>query len=501
MHPVLFISRSCTRRPGERSPIFVQQGPVEGRTMNDGYQPLPDRDAQRGCVQRYEAMLHRNDRLFFDVEEFELIIDHYLEQNDARRAKEVLELAQQQHPGSLDIMFSEAVVLMNLGRLNKALEVLDAIGKLEPFNEEVHLHKASIYSQLRNYRRAIEHYQRALDLAEEGTDDILLDLAFEYENIEAWEQAADCLRRGLEINPENEAVLYELAYVLDVMDAHQVAVAFFKRFTNDHPYSFVAWFNLGNALSRMERYEESNEALDLCLAIDDKFSSAYFSKARNLLLMGDHQRAIDCYQETLANDGPQAITFSYIGECYEKMERFEQALIHYDQALALDPNWVDAWIGRGVVKDMQGHLPEALKDMEMALKLSPDHGDAWFYYANALGRAQQYDQAIAAYTRLNTLEPESLDGWMDHADLLLSVKGPEAALKKLREGEQVHKLNARFRYRMVSYLLRSGLEQQGLLELEEALMADHGSHTQLLEHFPEAATMPQVIHLLELYKQ
>lgn len=468
--------------------------------MNEAPLPLPDRDDQQGCVERYEAMLNSNNRLFFDIEEFELIIDHYLEQNDARRAKEVLDFAKEQHPGSMDLMFSEAIILMNLGRLNKALEVLDAIGKLEPFNDEVHLHKAGIYSQLRNYRRAIEHYKRALELADEGHDDILLDLAFEYENLEAFDQAIDHLKRALEINPENEAVLYELAYCFDLADAHQAAIAFFKRFTNDHPYSFVAWYNLGNAYSRGDRLEESNEALDFCLAIDDKFSSAHFSKARNLLVQGQYQEAIDCYQETVTNDGPQAITFSYIGECYEKMERYEQALIHYDQALALDPNWVDAWIGRGVVKDIQGRLPEALKDLEMGIKLAPEHGDAWFYYANALGRSKRFEEAMAAYAKLNTLEPESLDGWLDHADLLMGLKGPEVALKKLREGEQVHKLTGRYRYRMASYLLRSGLEQQGLLELEEALTAEYEGHSAFLEHYPEAAQMPQVIHLLELYK-
>ena len=231
------------------------------------------------------------------------------------------------------------------------------------------------------------------------------------------------------------------------------------------------------------------------------FTSAHFSKARNLLVQGQYQDAIDCYQEALANDGAQAITFSYIGECYEKMERFEQALIHYDQALALDPNWTDAWIGRGVVKDIQGRLAEAAKDLEQAVRLAPDHGDAWFYYANALGRMQRFEESLAAYTKLNTLEPESLDGWMDHAELLFSLKGAEAALKKLREGDQVHRLNARYRYRQAGYLLRCGQEQQAFLELEEALMADHAGHLQFLEHCPEAATMPQVIHLLELYKQ
>lgn len=469
--------------------------------MNEGHQPLPDRDDQYDCVERYEAMLHRNDHYFFDVEEFELIIEHYLEQNDLRKARQVLDYAYKQHPGSLDLLFCEAHLMMNMGKLNRALEVLDTIGRMEPMNEDVYLHKAGIYSQLRNYRKAVEHYKRALDLAEEGMDDILLDLAFEYENLEQFDHAIDCLKRSLEMNPENEAAMYELAYCYDLHDAHQASVAYFREFTNEHPYAFVAWFNLGNSLARLDRLEESNEALDYCLAIEERFTSASFSKARNQLVQADYKGAIETYQETIEHDGPQAITFSYIGECYEKMEHYEQALIHYDQSIALDPNWVDAWIGRGVVKDMQGRMPEAIKDLEIATRLAPEHGDAWFFYANSLARAEQYEKALAAYTKLNALEPESLDGWLEHSDVLLRVKGPNAALRKLREGEMVHKLDSRFRYRMVSYLLQEGLLQQGMLEMEEALMADHAGHTQLFQHYPEAVHLPQVIHLLELYRK
>jgi tetratricopeptide (TPR) repeat protein len=64
--------------------------------------------------------------------------------------------------------------------LNKGLEILDGLEKVEPWNEEIHLHKAGIYSQQRNHRRAVEHYKRALQLAEEGLDEIYLDLAFEH---------------------------------------------------------------------------------------------------------------------------------------------------------------------------------------------------------------------------------------------------------------------------------------------------------------------------------
>lgn len=470
--------------------------------MSEAHRPTPDRNAdQEHCVQRYEAMEATRGQIFFDVEELEMIIDHYLERNEPRRAEKALSFAKQLHPVSMDITFCEAVVMMALGRLSKALELLDAIEKVEPYNEEVQLHKAGIFSQQRNHRRSVEHYKRALELAEEGLDEIYLDLAFEHENLEDYESAISCLKSALELNPENEAVLYELAYCYDLAGADEACIAFFRNFTNEQPYSSVSWYNLGNVFAKLERYEESNQALDLAIAIDERFSSAYFSKARNLLIAAKYEEAIACYEETLVFEGPQAITYSFIGECYEKMERLEQALINYDQSIALDPEWVDAWIGRGVVKDMQDKVAEAVTSLQHAVRISPDHPDALYYYAAALARAERYGEAFAVYEKLNLTEPQNLDGWLDHADLLLELKGPEAALSKFHEGAQVHKFNSTFRYRMVSYLLRAGREQQALLELEEVLMADHAGHIQLLEHWPEAAKLPQITHLLELYRR
>jgi len=331
--------------------------------------------------------------------------------------------------------------------------------------------------------------------------EIYLDMAFEYENLEDYESAIECLKSALGLNPENEAVLYELAYCFDLADADEASISFFRNFTNDQPYSSVAWYNLGNVFAKLERYEESNQALDLAMAIDERFSSAYFSKARNLLIAGKYPEAISCYEETIAFDGPQAVTYSFIGECHEKMEQYEQALINYDQSIALDPEWVDAWIGRGVVKDLQGKLPEAMVALQHAVRLSPEHPDALYYYANALARSHRVEEALAHFTLLNRIEPQNLDGWMDHADLLLELKGVGAALEKFAEAAQVHQLNGRFKYRLVDYLLRAGKEQEALLALEEALLADHAGHEELLKHYPQAAQMPQVMHLIELYRR
>lgn len=470
--------------------------------MSESNRPLPDRNAdQEECVKRYEAMEAARDRLFFDVEEIEMIVDHYLERSEPKRAEKVLSFAKQLHPSSVDLMFTEAVVMMALGRLGKALELLDGVEKVEPYNEAVQLNKANIYSQQRNHRRSVEHYKRALELAEDGLDEIYLELAFEHENLEELESAIECLKKALQINPENEAVLYELAYCYDIAQADEASVSFFRNFINEQPYSSVAWYNLGNVLSKLERYDESNEALDYALVIDERFSSAWFSKARNLLIAGKYAEAVACYEETITFDGPQAITYSFIGECYEKMEQYDQALINYDQSIALDPEWVEAWVGRGVVKDLQDRVHEALVSLRQALMIAPDHPDALHFYALLLIRIENYDEAFKQFNKLHQVEPQNLDAWVDHASLLLQVKDANAALAKFAEGGQVHKLDPRYKYHLVGLELLAGQLQQALLDLEEALATDYAGHEQLLKNTPQAALIPQVMHLIELYRR
>ncbi|MBK6894250.1 MAG: hypothetical protein IPH00_14260 [Flavobacteriales bacterium] len=75
--------------------------------MSEAPRSMPERNAdQEHCVQRYEAMEATRDQLFFDVEELEMIIDHYLERNETRRAERVLLFAKQLHPASIDITFA-----------------------------------------------------------------------------------------------------------------------------------------------------------------------------------------------------------------------------------------------------------------------------------------------------------------------------------------------------------------------------------------------------------
>ena len=75
------------------------------------------------------------------------------------------------------------------------------------------------------------------------------DSALEYENLEQYEKAINTLKTGIERSPENETLLYEIAFCFEMAGLPAVCAIYFQQFIDEHPYSFAAWQNWFNAES------------------------------------------------------------------------------------------------------------------------------------------------------------------------------------------------------------------------------------------------------------
>jgi len=141
-------------------------------------------DEQIALLNRFEKMLKENQHFFFDVEEFEAIIDYYLENLATEKAKKVIDFSLAQHPTSSSLKIKQAQFFVASHKPNKALEILNTIEAFEPFNGDIFLTKAHVHSQLRQHLKAIENYYKALKLIDDLSEktNIKIQIAFEYEN-------------------------------------------------------------------------------------------------------------------------------------------------------------------------------------------------------------------------------------------------------------------------------------------------------------------------------
>src|SRR5512136_1355366 len=123
-------------------------------------------------VQKFENMKKNNENYFFDVIEFETIIDYYIESNNSSKAFEAAAFASAQHPYSVSIQLRKARVLLDKGRAVEALRILKKLENIEPGNHEIYVSKGTALGILGDIQGAKKMFDFALTLDSDETGNI-----------------------------------------------------------------------------------------------------------------------------------------------------------------------------------------------------------------------------------------------------------------------------------------------------------------------------------------
>src|SRR6266568_251994 len=97
---------------------------------------LFDDDDVMEAIRRYEDMMKHNQKYFFDVHEFEEIINYYIDINNFPKAISAAEYGYRLHPSSTAIQLKIAHLLIDRGKPSESINLLNRIEKLEQSNYE-----------------------------------------------------------------------------------------------------------------------------------------------------------------------------------------------------------------------------------------------------------------------------------------------------------------------------------------------------------------------------
>jgi len=138
------------------------------------------------------------------------------------------------------------------------------------------------------------------------------------------------------------------------------------------------------ALQRPTRAElvEARSLLRRAIEIDPNYAAAYAALAETYFTaasMGWAEspseavgRAEDMANKALALDGSDVRAHVILGRIHIFYQRYEQARVEMDRAIALNPNDAHALAGRGNIRMWLGETDAAIKDLELALRIDPE---------------------------------------------------------------------------------------------------------------------------------
>lgn len=373
---------------------------------------------------------------FLDSERWEALIDHYLMNGNYKNLLLCAEEAIAQYSYNTFFKLRKAQGFMASGRLKEAISCVSELENIGLHSFELIITKATIFSQLKDTTNAIKYFLEALELAApEDKDETYFDLAMEYQNNNQYDLSIKVLLESLKLNPSNEGAIYEIAHCYDVMNDYEKSIQCFLDFIDDNPYSFTAWYNLGNAYSRLDNFDKAIWAYDYCTIINDDFGPVYFNLGNAYLGVDKYKNAIESFTKSLDLDGDDSITFCYIGECHEQLNELDLAKHFYKKSLELTPFLPDAWLGLGIVKDLEGETREGIILINKAIELDPDNAGMYHVLAGAYEKIGDIDTAAENYELSLSLSPSDEECLINYIHLL-SHDSPKDAMDFLKVFEE-----------------------------------------------------------------
>lgn len=213
--------------------------------------------------------------------------------------------------------------------------------ELDAGNYVAHQNLGTAWAKRGDYRRAIEHFEKALRLR--PTDPTILgDYGLASYRLGNVDEAIALYSKALASNPDHAYALRNLGIALYDRGRYAEAAGYLERARRRMPDNPLLLYTLGNSLARIGR---APEAL------------ATFRQALDLL--PDYAEAHAGIGAVLASQG-----------------QAEEAVRSLERAIALKPNYAEAYNNLGVALYRLGRVPEALDAFDRALRSNPAYEDA-----------------------------------------------------------------------------------------------------------------------------
>jgi tetratricopeptide (TPR) repeat protein len=451
-------------------------------------------------LSKFESMLKTNKVLFFDSEEFEEIILHYLDIGKATLAKKALKLALEQHPKSTGLKLVQVEMLVYDEKLDQAEKLLNELYSIEPTNEEIFIQKANIYSKRDDHSKAVEYLQIALKYTEDYADVYNL-IGMEYLFMDNLELAKENFIKCLEEDFEDQSALYNVVYCFEFLDQNLQAIEYLKTYIDRNPYSEIAWHQCGRLYYGVKDYENAVRSFEFATYIDDEFIGAYMENGKALERLKRYDEAIESYNKTIELDDPTSYALLRIGKCHEKLGHKAEALKYFNKTVHEDPLLDKGWIAITDYYVRQKNYKKGLFYVNKALAIDDQNSLYWKRFATINKALDNFEEAEFGYRKAVEHGDYELDTWLFWVDMMMQMDEFNNAILTLIQAAEYFPEQYEVEYRLAGLHLMLNEEEKGTFHLSNGLRLNFKHTTIIQKLFPIVWEKPSVHEYIAKHKK
>lgn len=452
------------------------------------------------ALSRFKRSLALGRKSYFDVSEFEGIVESLLDEGDINASEIAAKQGMQIHPGAVPLQLKYAQVLLSKGKYQNALNYLALAEQVELGNPDVHLMKGSAWLMLGEEQEAERAFRKAIKFAGIEEDDILYHVGSSYVQAGEIKKAIEYFEQSLALNPENEMALYDLGFFSDQEGEYQKSIDYYNQYLDIDPFNFSIWFNLGISYNKAGDFEKAVEAYEFALALNDEFDQALFNIGNAYANAARFREAIAKYTEYLELDPENDDAWCYIGECYLNLDDHIKAEYYYQKAIKLNKENDAAWFGVGLIMWLEKKWQESIVFIKKALAIDNSNSEYWITLAKVYNDFNRPEKAENALVKAAELEAENTEVWLTWVDIFMKFGELKNAIRVLKSGIEKND-DSLLKYRMVSLLLENKREKEAFELLKIAMEQEFIQINYLFDVYPKALKNKSLQKLVDDFRE
>ncbi len=183
----------------------------------------------------------------------------------------------------------------------------------------------------------------------------------------------------------------------------------FKKAELLNPDDPITLFDIGLVYYYRGRYEQAIEYFQKAIRMKPGYAPAINSLGNTYSAMGEWDKAIESYELIIEDPfyGTPHFALSNMGLAYYQKKDFAQAERYLLEALKINPDFINALGGLGVLYIDQGRYEEAVSRLERAVRKEPKVAQQYFELGRAYRAMKNNVRARAEFSRAAELAPDS----------------------------------------------------------------------------------------------
>jgi len=267
-------------------------------------------------------------------------------------------------PEHWDAVYLHGTALLQLGRLQEAIDVFERVAAARPDVPDLHNNLGVAYQALGNWEMAARAFQTAIKLRADY-DPAFFNLGRLMEGRQLWADAEKCFRHAVELKPADANYRLRLA----------------------------------DSLGQQNKWEEAEQVVRQGLDLDAKHLDLRVILGFVLVKQNRLDEAAAVYRGVLETKPDYAEVHSNLAFVLESLGFLEEALAEAERAIELRADYADGFNNLGTVLRSLHRLDDACRAFRTAIERKPDFALAEFNLGTTLLLAEKYAEGWTGYRR------------------------------------------------------------------------------------------------------